>query len=241
MNKIYRHMALNDRKKALFGAIVKEYIKTARAVGSEFLASKYHLDRSSATIRNEMMELEKQGFLTHPFTSAGRIPTEKGYRFYIENFLEDKDLSSQDKVELSKAIKQVKDLDTIILKNLAKAIAELSREAVFVGFGPQDVYYTGLTNVFRQPEFSEREVIYDLSEVVDHLDEAVNDIFDEINYQIRFLIGKKNPFGKECSAILTKYHLASKDGLLGILGPMRMDYQNNQTLLKYTQELISNI
>ena len=234
-------MSLDERKQTLLEAVVKEHIRTAKAVGSSHLVEKYRFHLSPATIRHEMMDLENEGYLTHRHTSAGRIPTEKGYRFFIDNLLEEKELNLQHKAVLQKTYKDTKD-SLIRIKNLAKMVAHLSHEAVLIGFAPQDVYYTGLTNVFRQPEFSQIDLVYSLSEVVDHLDEAMEEIFNEVTPEIKILVGKENPFGRGCSVILTKYsHYRVGEGLLGILGPMRMDYNNNQALVKYTQELISNI
>ncbi|MFA6391199.1 MAG: hypothetical protein WCW66_00405 [Patescibacteria group bacterium] len=233
-------MELNDRKKALLAAIIKQHIKTAIPVGSNLLVGKGGFDLSTATIRNEMMDLEKEGYLTHPHTSAGRIPTEKGYRFFIDNYLDERDLSDKHKIQLQQMLKADNE-DSFAVKQVAKEVAVLSNGAVVVGFSPRDIYYTGLTNVFRQPEFAELDVIYNLSEVVDHLDEAVAGIFDDISKDVHILLGKENPFGKQCSTILTKYQRGSVEGLIAILGPMRMNYSHNRALIKYTQELITNL
>src|SRR5689334_15111791 len=77
-----------DRKRKLLHAIIHEFIKTGKPVGSVFLAEQYKLDLSSATIRNVMADLEAEGFLTHPHTSAGRVPTDKAYRFYVDSLVE---------------------------------------------------------------------------------------------------------------------------------------------------------
>jgi heat-inducible transcriptional repressor len=234
-------MALSERQEKLLDTIIKEHIRTAKAIGSSLLVEKHKFGLSPATIRNEMMALEKEGYLVQPHTSAGRVPSEKGYRFYIDNFLAEKELANQHKDLLKKSSKEVKEIN-LALKSMAKMMAQISDGAVVIGFEPQNVYYTGITNIFRQPEFSEIGLIYNLSEIVDHLDEALEDVFHEISQDVHILIGQDNPFGADCSAILTKYqHTKEGEGLFGILGPMRMDYNNNQALLKYTQELISNL
>jgi heat-inducible transcriptional repressor len=233
-------MEITDRKKALLEAIIKQHIKTASPVGSNLLVGRGGFKLSPATIRNEMMDLEKDGFLTHPHTSAGRIPTEKGYRFFIDNFLEDTDLNDKHKDQLKQMSKADKE-HLLAVKQVAKEVATLSNGAVVVGFAPRDIYYTGLTNVFKQPEFAELDLIYNLSEVVDHLDEAVEGIFEDISQDIHILLGDDNPFGKDCSTILTKYKRDKEEGLIAILGPMRMDYAHNRALVKYTQELITNL
>ena len=85
---------MESRKQKLLTYIIDAYIKTAQAVGSNLIADKYMKDVSGPTIRNWMQELEKEGYITHKHTSAGRIPTEKGYRYYIEN-LHAKDVSNK--------------------------------------------------------------------------------------------------------------------------------------------------
>ncbi|MFH1534703.1 MAG: heat-inducible transcription repressor HrcA, partial [Patescibacteria group bacterium] len=101
-------MVINDRKKALLEAIITQHIKTASPVGSKLLVGRGGFKLSPATIRNEMVDLEKEGYLTHPHTSAGRIPTEKGYRFYIDNFVKDEDLNDKHKNQLKQMSKAEK-------------------------------------------------------------------------------------------------------------------------------------
>ena len=78
-------------------AIVKDYIETAEAVGSRTISKKYNLGVSAATIRNEMADLEELGYLVQPYTSAGRIPTEKGYKLYVNSLMGTTELSDSDK------------------------------------------------------------------------------------------------------------------------------------------------
>lgn len=87
---------LDDRKKRVLQAIVEEYINTAEPVSSNTLTNNYGLDYSSATIRNEMAELEKKGYLEKTHTSSGRIPSEKGYRYYVDELLKDDNISLEE-------------------------------------------------------------------------------------------------------------------------------------------------
>jgi len=86
---------MNQRQEKLFKNIVQEHISQAKAIGSKFLADKYSLDISPATIRHDMVELESQGLIYQPHTSAGRIPTAKGYQYYVDNFLTSRKISSK--------------------------------------------------------------------------------------------------------------------------------------------------
>ena len=120
---------------------MEEYTKTAEPVGSKLIAAEKNFEVSSATIRNEMAELEREGLILQPHTSAGRVPTEKGYQYYIDNFLAGEKLSIKERNDLEKAAAGE---SRESLKNLAKELAEISGLGVMVAFSKQDVYYTGL-------------------------------------------------------------------------------------------------
>ncbi|MFA6304804.1 MAG: hypothetical protein WCV73_02910 [Patescibacteria group bacterium] len=223
---------MEDRKRALLAQIIKEYIKTACPVGSRCLEEKSRLGVSSATIRNEMAELEMEGYIAQPHTSAGRIPTEKGYGFFLSHLKEGK-LASREFKELQEMLKKsFKDDLEIQLKQLAKKIAEFSNNAVVIGFSDNNLYYTGLSNLFSQPEFQNPELVYDISLVIDHLDQAMGEIFASIDCT-RVLIGSKNPFSNHCSVVFAPWQFKNKSGIMGILGPMRMDYEKNLGLMNF--------
>ena len=97
-------MELNERKMNILKAIVKDYIETAEAVGSRTISKKYNLGVSAATIRNEMADLEELGYLVQPYTSAGRIPTEKGYKLYVNSLMNTTELSDYDKEIIQKCV-----------------------------------------------------------------------------------------------------------------------------------------
>lgn len=225
-----------ERKYNILKEIIDQYIKDAAPVGSKSLDSTEFGELSSATIRNEMASLEKEGLLTHPHTSAGRIPTEKGYRFYIENFLTDKKLKKKDLDILQEVLKDIDDSNDG-LKEIAKGVADISTNAIFVSFGPHDVYYTGISNLFRKPEFREVEILYDVSDVVDSLDDRLHELYEHLaeDFGVNVLIGSENPLSKYCSTIVSRFR---EQGLFGIVGPIRMDYAKNYNLANFiSQEL----
>lgn len=232
---------MNERQNNLLRTIIEHYIKTVQPVSSKFITDSGNFDLSSATIRNEMAELENQGFIFHPHTSAGRIPTEKGYQYYVDNFILDSKISRKNQDMMAKSIKSRKGLANSDIKDLAKSIADISDGAVFVAFANNDFYYTGLSNLFAQPEFIDHRLVYHLSQVVDHFDQVIGKIFLQISGDVEISVGRKNPFSPDCSAIFAKYQTKKDTGLLGILGPTRMDYQNNFDLIHYGQKLIHNI
>lgn len=218
-------MILDNRKEQLLEYLIREYVQTAEPIGSGVLVEKYNLGVSSATTRNDLVELEKEGLILQPHTSAGRIPTEKGFLYFVDNFLKEKELEEE-------KIEQLQ--ETIDAKNLAKILAKISTETILVAFNRNDIYYTGISNLFKKPEFKDQNIIVNISDVIDRLDEVVPEIYDEIHEEPKILLGEANPFGKECASILVK----NNNILIGILGLMRMDYEENLTLIKYAKRQI---
>jgi transcriptional regulator of heat shock response len=232
---------MDQRKIELLNGIIEEYIGKAIPVGSKFLSEKADWDLSPATIRNEMAELENDGYIYQPYTSAGRAPTEKGYAFYLKNNLSKFNLNSKEKIALDKVIsetlKKYKNDPSVLIKELAKRFADLVNQTILVGFSPDEYYYTGLSNIFAQPEFNEQEKIVNLSGIIDHLDTEMGKIFHQIK-KTEILIGEDNPFGVDCSLIITNINNPGKR-IFGILGPIRMNYRKNINYLNYLKENIN--
>jgi len=226
---------MNGRKLIILNTIIKEHIKTGAPVGSGVLVDKYRLDISPATVRNEMAELEEEDFIIQPHTSAGRVPTEKAYNLYLSS-LKEKQLAEKEAEVLKRALRGN---DEASFKQTAKEMAKISGQAIFWAFHKNNLYYTGISNLFSQPEFSEPNLIYNISAIIDRMDEIIDDIFSEVK-ETEVLLGSANPFGDSCSTIFSKYGKGSKTGLFGILGPMRMDYEKNLALVKFVNSKIVN-
>lgn len=115
---------LDKRKKEILQAVIDEYINTAEPVSSATLVNKYELDYSSATVRNELAELEDNGYLDKPHTSSGRVPSEKGYRFYVDELINDEDISVEEikyiQNKLSTKVNEIEDLTKIATTTLSE-------------------------------------------------------------------------------------------------------------------------
>ena len=220
-----------NRQEKLLQKIIQEYIKTAEPVGSLKLARDIQV--SSATVRNEMVELEESGFIYQPHTSAGRVPTEKGYFFYVSNFIKDAVLSDSEQKIFAAAMKMAKGERAV--KNLAQKIAEFATEAVIVAFNPNNLYFTGLSNLFAKPEFVDRVSVTSVSQILDKSEQVLPQIIDLVSRREHILIGSNNPFGNQCSFVATPF---GSDGFFGILGPMRMNYEKNLAVINYVKGLI---
>ena len=225
---------LSSRQNDILCSVVKEYIKTAEPVGSELLVDKYKLDFSSATVRAEMLELDRQGFLAQPHTSAGRIPTEKAYHHFLSTNFKARQLTKSQRKRLDQSIQGKETRQG--LKSISKSLADLSEELILLAFSDNDFYYTGLTNLFSQPEFSNQDIVCNISTVIDHLDRRLAKLFYKIDDDVQVLVGSQNPIDQNLSLIAVK---TSQGPLLAILGPIRMDYSTNVGLLEYSKDLIA--
>lgn len=222
---------MEERKELILRTIIKEHVRSGQPVGSSILVGKYDLGVSPATVRNEMADLEEAGFIRQPYTSAGRVPTEKAYKLFIKDVAERK-LSFEEESILKATLSGRGEEN---FKQTAKAIAKLSGGAVFWAFHKRDLYYTGISNLLSQPEFSQTDLIYDISSIIDRMDEIIEKHFDRINPGTNIMIGSDNPFSKICSSIMTKFVLGDNQSLFGILGPMRMHYDKNLGFIKYIE------
>ncbi len=226
---------ISDRKRFILETIVKEYLKTANPVSSGVLVERYKLDISAATVRNEMMELEEEGYIYQPHTSAGRVPTETAYELLLNDLgliKKKRELKEAESESLNNLFKH----DEVAFRQTAKAIAEMSGGAVFWAFHKNDLYYTGLTNLFAQPEFNRVDIVCDVSAIIDRMEEIIDNIFEDLAEGEQVLIGSKNPFGNFLSTVLVKYKNNNAHGIFGILGPMRMDYGRNLALVEFIKK-----
>lgn len=226
------HMELSPRQKTILKTLIKEYIRSAQPVASGILVEKYRLDISPATVRNELTVLEDLGYIYQPHTSAGRVPTEAAYLLEIEeNYHKKRDAKPADKEALEAVLR-----DSESFKPAARILAELSGNAVFWAFHKNDLYHTGLSNLFSQAEFKQSEMLFDVSQVIDRMEEIIDGLFDELPEGTQVYLGSNNPFGAFLGTALLKYRHGGVSGLCGILGPMRMDYARNLSLLTHLEE-----
>jgi len=230
---------MNDRKEQLLNLLVENYIKTAEPIGSRFLLTASKLDIGEATVRNDLRALEEEGYLTHPHTSAGRIPTEKGYRFYLEDLRMEKErLTKRENEVLSRALSK-KDQNYIqARKGMAKEMADVSDMAVMVAFSDDSVYYTGLSKLFSQPEFQETDLVASVSQVFDNCDECLGDFFEVVDENTKVYVGGENPFGERMSIIASKFEGEGQTGTLLVIGPIRQNYKKNFALINRIKEII---
>lgn len=227
---------LTQRQADILTQTIRTYIRGAHPVGSSHLVTDGKIELSPATVRNELMDLEDAGYLFQPHTSAGRVPTEKAWRYYLDHGLSERPVTPERQGELRHIVRAYQRSREELLKHLARTLAAFTSQAVFVAFGPRDTYYTGISKLFQQPEFEELDLVRNISQVVDHLDEIMPRLFEAAQGEVTVLLGRESHVGGDCSLILARLNRPS---LIGVLGPIRQDYDGTVPLLRFTRSLIT--
>ncbi|HUA13275.1 MAG TPA: hypothetical protein VL989_02130 [Candidatus Sulfotelmatobacter sp.] len=220
---------MTDRQKSILNAIVEQYAEVASPVGSTLLAKLFNV--SSATIRAEMAELEKLGYIHQPHTSAGRIPTDKGYRFYVNN-LSDQKVKTPQRAE--KALTQrVHDAGAPerMIRNAVDTLVELTHNLGLATIGNQ-LYMSGLSNLFGQPEFMNSIQVQQVAGLLDNLEPWLREAAP--NKPLSVYIGQENPIGGNagCTLIISRFRSPFSDrSYIGTLGPTRQSYRDVMNLV----------
>jgi len=234
---------LNERHKKILAGVVKEHVKNAQPVSSECLLERYSLDVSPATIRNDMMFLEEEGFLEQPHMSAGRIPTDFGYRFYIDELMGEPFLNkSLDRIFSDMKIHiEIMEKDFSDLKNIADYLAQASGNMGVVSLTNKDfIYQNGLCNLLNQPEFENVKSIKKFAKILDNMENSMSDFFEN-DKDIKICIGKENEITFPDLGFIC-ININRKNGgklFAGIIGPKRMNYRRNIALINQLKELLS--
>ncbi len=239
--KELKYMELNLRQQKILAAIVKEYSETATPVGSKELVEKYNLGVSSATIRNEMTALENEGFISQPHKSAGRVPTDQGYRFFVNQLMRRFELSEKERRMLKSELGKLQLANEQMGRSIANLISEVSGQAAFALL-PNETSALGLSRIVEEPEFSDPKTIKQVSELFDHLEQHASKLVNKSDVDIQTYIGKESPLPvpKNMSLVVSKIVTQDgKKGIVGIIGPKRMSYAKNMSLLEYLAKLIS--
>src|SRR5215469_15235767 len=224
---------MTERQKQLLSAIIEQYAEVAVPVGSSLLAKVF--DVSSATIRAEMAELERLGFIAQPHTSAGRVPTDKGYRYYVNSLVDEKDTPAERRGERALAARvQDAGLPERTIRNAVDTLVELTHNLGLATIGNQ-LYMSGLSNLFGQPEFINSMQVRQVAQLLDNLEPWLREA--ALNEPLSVYIGAENPIGRSagCSLIISRFRSPFSDrSYIGTLGPTRQSYRDVMLLVRRT-------
>lgn len=231
---------MTERQQQLLRLLVESYIASAEPVSSQWLAQASRLGVSSATIRNDLVALEEGGYVRAPHTSAGRVPTEQGYRYYIQSFVQNPTMSERDRRALEDRT-HVRDQE-LRLCRLAQALSVLTQNVVVLSLAPERSYTTGISYLLAMPEFHDYQMIVQLGAMLDARDQWLAHLRRTMRDDIAILLGAESPFGEHMASMTLVYEASSGDrGLVSIIGPMRMNYERNLGVLNEVKRLIERV
>lgn len=237
---------MRERQKQILKAIVQEFIKSAQPVGSKTILLGYNFHVSPATIRSDMASLEKEGLIKQPHTSAGRIPTDMGYRVFVDDMI---DLEEARK-HTDPILKQVresfyKEQAKKRINDAVSILTQSTQNISFATFPDSRAFYLGLSNVLKKPEFFQDPLqASQVMEVFEHNDNFIKTL-KSLNIpedKTEIFIGQENiiPEIQSCSMIISRYKHLDLEGYIGILGPTRMNYATNSVILEEITKLINH-
>ena len=236
-------MELSPRQKNILDMVIRDYIESARPVSSQYLEKRYDFGICPATIRNEMQKLTDLGYLCQPHTSAGRVPTDKGYRLFVDSLI---DSPSRLVVSLDLEAGQTIDQefeDLFRLANsLTRSLAQASSSLVLGYLRREDVLLKeGWEDLLQNPEFAEKEIIGDFIDYLSYLEDNVKHYKGEPGLGIDIGLESRFPKAQEFAA-LTFICQPSEDEevVLSIVGPKRMAYERNIALTDQVIKLFEN-
>ena len=259
----------NERNNAILDLIVRSYIDSAEPVGSRMISKRSDLGLSSASIRNVMADLEEQGFLKQPHTSAGRVPTDRGYRYWVDALMEPEELNEKEKNLIQDELSRGRSIENLA-ERICKLVSEITGNAVIVYIRnlkrvsflnhlleeliatqkladfleeEPELFIDGTSRMFDQPEFHDLAKMRVLLQAFDEKLSFIEAMTKGVEAEgVHVRIGSENDFGElEDVSFVTKdcYRSHTPIGGVAVVGPTRMKYPQVVSLVDYVADSIS--
>jgi len=241
-----------ERQKQILAQIIEEYAETASPVGSVTMAKLFGV--SPATVRAEMARLETLGLIAHPHTSAGRVPTDAGYRYYVNNLEAGGAIRREsyvrpqvDDAKLNRGMHALKvrvssqSRADAAIRGAVDMLVELTGNLGLATIDGQ-LYLAGISRLFTQPEFMDTRRVQAVAKLLDNMEPWLREAAP--GEALNIFIGQENPIGKnsEVSLIISRFKSPFSDrSYVGVLGPTRQNYARVMGLVKYAGQMLENI
>lgn len=235
---------LTARQVQILRAIIEEFIETAEPVGSDTIDKKYGIGVSPATIRNEMVELADKDYLRKAHTSAGRIPTPKAMKLYVNELMKEKDLSVADEVSAKEKIWKSRDEIDDLLYQTTRVLADKSRALCVALNADRRLYHSGYANLLNMPEFYDIMVartVFNLVEQVNQMEEVFDFGASENPIQVVFGPELGNKYLDPIGVLYMKVKAGDQVCKVGVIGSARFDYSYVIPTMKYVRGLIEEL
>jgi len=242
-----RYFDAREREEEILDLIVESYIQESRPISSGYIQKKYKLNYSPATIRNIMLSLEKQGFLSHIYTSSGRVPTQRGFKHYVERFSDFKDNSEEDSCLAKQPESSVTPVELNEFIDYAlEGLTQLSGYTSLLAISGEHegFFYRGMRFMLEQPEFEDIDALRDVFCALELRISKIQDLlFNYIDDKIQIVIGEDIGCDEisNCSLVVSGLRDEKIAMALALLGPMRMDYGRAVSCLHSTKNKLQDI
>ena len=234
---------MTERQVQILAAIIEQYAEVASPVGSVTLANLFGV--SSATIRSEMVRLEEMGLITQPHTSAGRIPTDQGYRFYVNQLNE---AHADEPPRLDRSARAIEarvsgagDRADRAIRSAVDSLVDLTQNLGLATIG-DELYMNGIGNLFSQPEFLGGNHVQAVARLLDNLEPWLREAAP--NEPLNVYIGSENPIGKSSGVtlIVSRFRSPYSDrSYIGVLGPTRQSYGRVMRLVRHAGKMLEEV
>lgn len=229
---------LSPRQQSVLNRVIDTHIETAEPVGSHYIthiySQRYNGTYSSATVRHEMGLLEEYGYLTHPHPSAGRVPTDRGYRYYIDHSLTPESFSGEDFEQLHDRMEEFGSSVDLACERASEVLSRLSEEVSLLlipeikGSQPYKLYICGSSLMLRKPEFQEIEKIRKIFELFEQKTALIHSLVSRLEEGIQVTIGRENDAEafQDCAVVSSRFYVKrrGRPGVIALIGPKRMRY-----------------
>lgn len=235
---------MTERQRQILAAIIEQHAEIAAPIGSVLLAKLFNV--SSATVRSEMSKLEEMGFIVQPHTSAGRVPTDAGYRFYVNSLNEAHDLQPRQLTDrttraIEARVATYSDRADQAIRSAVDSLVDLTQNLGIATIG-DELYLSGIGNLFSQPEFMHGEHTQQVARLLDNLEPWLREA--KPNEPLNVYIGSENPIGKASGAtlIISRFRSPYSDNsYIGVIGPTRQSYAKVMRLVRHTGAMLEEI
>ena len=224
--------------------MIGRYIKTVSPVGSQYITEEHDLDVSPATVRNILADLEEEGYLTHPHTSAGRMPTQQGYRYYVDHLMNEIQLLEEEKRRISQEYKRhARQLEDLMEKT-SQVISDLTHYTSIVSLDDGDDYKIickGTSYVVGYPDSTDILKIQAILRILEEKERLMELINRTLEKKIEIYIGHEMALKdmESCSLAISHFEKDGMKGRIAVLGPTRMQYDRVVSTLEYISQILS--
>jgi heat-inducible transcriptional repressor len=236
---------LTRRQITILKTIIEEYINSSHPVGSQKIEKKYELRVSPATIRNEMAKLTELGYLKQPHTSAGRVPTKKAFKLYVNELMEEKKLSVAEEVAAKEKVWDARFSFDQLLKEATRALADQVKALAVATTNEGEIFHSGYAYLLEEPEFYDIDLTRTVLEMLDH-SQSLLDLFNKVYGEgpVHLLFGEDTGMElmEPCGMVFTRFEAGpGKSGSLGIIGPCRLSYPRVIPVVRHFGALVEEL